>query len=276
MALPIIVAFAMSLITSLSELSVLLVEPSQMQAQLVARMLTRQGVRDVVIVANGRAALEDIARESSERVVISSLYLPDMGGTDLVLAMRSDPRFECLPFILISSETRPQRLEDVRQSGACSIVTKPFTEQQLSRALYAAADYLHPPADTDVAEIGDLRVLLVDDSQMSRRHLRRLLEEIGVDRIIEAKDGQQAVGVLQESMFDLVITDYNMPEMDGRQLTEYIRTQSWQADVPVLMVTSEQNQGRLAAVERAGVSAICDKPFEASSIRRLISDALRR
>jgi two-component system chemotaxis response regulator CheY len=45
--------------------------------------------------------------------------------------------------------------------------------------------------------------------------------------------------------------------------------------VPVLLVTSEQNKGRLAAVERAGVSAICDKPFDAASIRRLISDALR-
>ncbi len=266
----------MSLITSLAEMSVLLVEPSQMQAQLVVRMLNRQGVGNVVVLSSGAAALEEMARQATDRVVISSLYLPDMAGTDLVLAMRADARFECLPFILISSETRPQRLEDVRQSGACSIVSKPFTEQQLSRALYAAADYLHPPADVDVAEIENLRVLLVDDSPMSRRHLRRLLEEIGVDRIIEAGDGRQAVSILQESMFDLVITDYNMPEMDGRQLTEYIRTQSWQADVPVLMVTSEQNQGRLAAVERAGVSAICDKPFEASSIRRLISDALQR
>ena len=60
------------------------------------------------------------------------------------------------------------------------------------------------------------------------------------------------------------------------ELIEYIRTQSWQAEVPILMVTSEQNMGRLAAVERAGVSAICDKPFEAGSIRRLISEALTR
>ena len=75
-------------------------------------------------------------------------------------------------------------------------------------------------------------------------------------------------------MVDLVITDYNMPEMDGRQLVEYIRQQSWQSTVPVLMVTSEHNQQRLAAVERAGVSAICDKPFEQESIKRLLAEAL--
>jgi two-component system chemotaxis response regulator CheY len=167
-------------------------------------------------------------------------------------------------------------LEPVRQSGACSIVAKPFTEQQLSRALYAAADYLNPQVDVDAAEIENLRILLVDDSLASRRHLRRMLSDLGVDKITEAVDGKEAVELLQSTTVDLVITDYNMPEMDGRELTEYIRTQSWQCDVPILMVTSEQNMGRLAAVERAGVSAICDKPFEAGSIRRLITESLTR
>ena len=119
-------------------------------------------------------------------------------------------------------------------------------------------------------------MLVVDDSLASRRHLHRLLTELGIERITEAADGKEAVALLEQAMVDLVITDYNMPEMDGRELTEYIRTQSWQAEVPILMVTSEQNMGRLAAVERAGVSAICDKPFEAGNIRRLISDALTR
>ena len=266
----------MALTTSLVDLAVLVVEPSQMQAHLLQRMLSHQGVKRIEIVDSLAAARQALQTEVPGRVVISSLYLPDGQGTDLVAAMRADAALETMPFILVSSETRPQMLETVRQSGACSIVAKPFTEQQLSRALYAAADYLNPPEDLDAGEIEGLRVLLVDDSLASRRHLRRLLEELGIDKIIEAVNGREAVTALQEAMVDLVITDYNMPEMDGRELTEYIRTQSWQATVPILMVTSEQNMGRLAAVERAGVSAICDKPFEAGSIRRLISDALQR
>jgi two-component system chemotaxis response regulator CheY len=228
-------------------------------------------------VDSGGAALQWLAENGlRNRVVISSLYLPDMAGTELVSAMRDDPLLDALPFILISSETRPQMLDPVRQSGACSIIAKPFTDEQLSRALYSAADYLNPPQDIDPAEVEGLRVLLVDDSAASRRHLRRLLEEIGIERISEAANGREAVNVLAEMMVDLVITDFNMPEMDGRELTEYIREQSWQCDVPILMVTSEQNMGRLAAVERAGVSAICDKPFDASTIRRLIASSLPR
>jgi len=266
----------MALTTSLADLSIILVEPSQMQANLVSRMLGHQGVRKVSVVESAKAALAALKSESQHVVVISSLYLPDLPGTELVAAMRANPDFETVPFILVSSETRPQVLEPVRQSGACSIVAKPFNEQQLSRALYAAADYLNPPEYLDVTEIENLRVLLVDDSLSSRRHLRRLLAELGIERITEAVNGKEAVALLEQAMVDLVITDYNMPEMDGRELTEYIRTQSWQADVPVLMVTSEQNMGRLAAVERAGVSAICDKPFEAGSIRKLISESLTR
>ncbi len=267
----------MSLTTSLADLSVLLVEPSQMQAGLVSRMLQHQGVRQIKVFATGGAALVAMHElGATGLVVISSLYLPDMAGTELVAAMRDDPALAAVPFILVSSETRPQVLEPVRQSGACSIVAKPFNEQQLSRALYAAADYLNPPEDMDLAEIENLRVLLVDDSLASRNHLRRLLRELGIERVIEAVNGKEAVALLQDMTVDLVITDYNMPEMDGRELTEYIRTQSWQISVPVLMVTSEQNMGRLAAVERAGVSAICDKPFEAGSIRKLITESLLR
>jgi two-component system chemotaxis response regulator CheY len=267
----------MALTSTLADIAVVLVEPSSMQAHLVERMLQHQGVGEVRVVGTASEALAAIkANAAVPQVVISSLYLPDMSGIELVEAMRAERDLEVIPFILVSSETRPQVLDPVRQSGACSIVTKPFTEQQLSRALYGAADYLNPPEDMDIADIENLRVLLVDDSRASRNHLLRLLTELGITRVTEAVDGKEAVARLQETMVDLVITDYNMPEMDGRELTEYIRTQSWQCDVPVLMVTSEQNMGRLAAVEKAGVSAICDKPFEAGSIRKLISDSLVR
>lgn len=263
----------MAVTMSLGDLQVLLVEPSQMQAQLVLRMLNHLGVTRVQRYEKAAEALAAMC-ETRPSVVISSLYLPDMPGTELVEAMRQDEELEQVPFILVSSETRPQMLEPVRQSGACCIVPKPFTEAQLSRALHTAIELLSPGDAFDPAEVEHLRVLLVDDSYASRRHIRRLLEEMGIEEIIEAENGVDAVTKLADTMVDLVLTDYNMPEMDGRALVEYIRTQSWQGSVPILMITSEHDQGRLAAVEKAGVSAICDKPFEAGGIRQLIAQAL--
>jgi len=81
--------------------------------------------------------------------------------------------------------------------------------------------------------------------------------------------------VMAENLVDLVVTDYNMPEMDGKALIDHIRHKSWQNSVPVLMVTSESDQGRLAAVEEAGVSGICDKPFEPAVVKALLLKILQ-
>ncbi|MCL1859977.1 MAG: response regulator [Proteobacteria bacterium] len=261
-----------------SALKTYLVEPSSMQAQLVTQMLEQLGVRQTRRFSSADEALSEM-RTSPPDVVISALYLPDMAGTELVCAMRAVPVLEWVPFILISSETRPQVLNPVRQSGACCIVTKPFTREQMQRALFSVLEQIAPLEELELGEdedVEDLKVLLVDDSTMSRRYVRHLLEGMGVRHIFEAENGKTAVTILADTIFDIVLTDYNMPEMDGRALVEYIRTQSWQTEVPILMLTSENNQGRLAAVEKAGVSAICDKPFEQGNIRDEIVRALRR
>lgn len=258
---------------SLGDLHILLVEPSQMQAELTRRMLSNLGVANVRRCERADEALTAM-HDVRPDAVISSLYLPDMPGTELVMAMRREDDLERVPFVLISSETRPQVLEPVRQSGACGIVAKPFTEEQLTRALYAVIDQLVPPEALDIANVEELRVLLVDDSLSSRRYVRRQLEDMGIETILEAANGREAVTQLAETMVDLVLTDYNMPEMDGKALVEYIRTQSWQASVPILMITSEHDQGRLAAIEKAGISAICDKSFGATDMRKVITQAL--
>ncbi|MDR0233890.1 MAG: response regulator [Zoogloeaceae bacterium] len=255
-------------------MSVLLVEPSVTQAQIVEGMLRDLGVERLGHCASGQDALREM-RKSQPHVVISSLYLPDMDGTELVFSMRKDDDLEDVPFVLISSETRPQALEPIRQSGACYIMTKPFTGTQLRHTLFNIHDLLNPSDDwIDIEQAEKLRVLVVDDSFSSRRHLCRMLNELGIENVREAKNGKEALEYMAETMVDLVLTDYNMPEMDGRELTEYIRTQSWQSSVTILMITSEENKARLAAVEKAGVSSIYDKPFGVRDMQNIIAKVL--
>lgn len=264
----------MHLISSVADLSVVLVEPSSTQAHIAEHFLRDLGITQLQRAGNGAEALS-ILRQAKPAVVISAMYLPDMTGTELVYAMRADADLEMVPFVLISTETRPQVLEPIRQSGACSIVPKPFTEKQLLTALRAVVDYLEPEGQLETpVDLESLKVLIVDDSPTSRKFLRHILENLGIENFLEATNGKEAVTILGETMVDLVLTDYNMPEMDGKALVEYIRNQSWQATIPVLMVTSESNMSRLAAVEQAGVSAICDKPFDPKTVKGLIERAL--
>lgn len=259
---------------SFSSLVVFLVEPSASQAKFITAQLNSLGIELVRTFNSGSGALLAM-RESRPDVVISALYLPDMSGTDLVGTMRREKELEQVAFILISSETRPQALEPVRQAGVCGIVPKPFAPEQLQTALLTTLDFLNQDSDL-VQEIDgeNLRVLLVDDSPSARKFMRRVLENLGIDKFYEAENGREAVAILSETMVDLVVTDYNMPEMDGQALVEYIRTQSWQNSVPVLMVTSETNESRLAAVQESGVSGICDKPFEPAFVKRLVWNLL--
>lgn len=255
----------------MGDLDMLLVEPSPMQARVIQQALLRLGVGRVEIVTSGGEALM-MMRDKAPSCVISAMYLPDMTGTELVFAMRDDAGLEWLPFILVSSETRPQMLAPVRQSGACGIVPKPFTDDQLRRALQATLEVLQE--DESLTEMGveveHLKVLIVDDSRSSRAFIRRILESIGVGECYEASNGVDGLMVLQNQMVDLVITDYHMPEMDGQDFVEHIRGEGWQREVPILMVTSEEDQGRLAAVEQAGVSGIFDKPFDPASVKAML------
>lgn len=255
-----------------NDLQILLVEPSPMQARVIEQALLRIGVGKVEVAASGGEALM-IMRDRAPSCVISAMYLPDMTGTELVFAMREDAALEWLPFILVSSETRPQVLAPVRQSGACGILPKPFSDEQLRRAIGATLEVLQE--DESLSELGveveRLKVLIVDDSKSSRGFIRRVLESVGVHECFEAGNGVDGLAILQEQMVDLIITDYHMPQMDGRDFIEHVRHEGWQREVPILMVTSEADQGRLAAVEDAGVSGIFDKPFDPASVKAMLA-----
>lgn len=260
--------------TAFANPSILLVEPSAMQARIFTKTCSEIGMDRIRVADSGAAALASM-REIRPEVVISSLYLPDMSGTELVFAMRKEPDLEGLPFVLVSSETRAQSLDSVRQAGICGILPKPFTSDQLRQVLDTTMDFLAVEHETAVDfRAEELKVLLVDDSGSARKFMRRLLEKLGVQNFVEAENGREAAEILAETMVDLVVTDYNMPEMDGQALVKHIRHNSWQKDVPILMVTSEENEGRLAAVEAAGVSGICDKPFDVNTVRDVLSRLL--
>lgn len=258
----------------LSTLHVFLVEPSHTQRLIIRQHLADAGIHDIECLDTGAETLTRL-NQSSPDLIISAMYLPDMTGVDLVHAIREDSASYEMAFLLISSETNIKYLEPIRQAGAIAILPKPFTQSELNTALYSTLDYLHPQkASLEHFDVADLQVLVVDDSEFSRKFITRILSDIGIENITLAQDGKQAFELFNQHYFDLIVTDLNMPEMDGLQLIEHIRNSNGQQTVPILMVTSEQNQNRLAAVEKAGVSAVLDKPFEPASIRQLISRLL--
>lgn len=240
-----------------------------MQRKLIIAALERQGVNDIEEFDSATPALKRMEIITPD-LVVSSMHLPDMTGTNLLHSMRQESRLQEVTFLLISSETHYRYLEPIRQSGSIAILPKPFTEEDLARALASTLAYIDAQHEDGDEDFEFLRVLIADDSRMSRRYVKQILESIGVQDITETENGAQALAQLNEREFDLVISDYNMPEVDGRELVEHIRSESKHTSIPILMITSEQNEANLAAIQNAGVSALCNKPLAFEGLRGLI------
>lgn len=259
---------------TIQELYILLVEPSAVQAKVIVKALQDAGIHQFDVVHDGQSALQLLAQFHPD-LVVSAMYLPDMTASDLVHTMRADAEMQRIAFMLITSETGFEHLDPIRQAGVTAMLPKPFAFSQLKRALLNTVDMLNPDQlDLKDLHAEDMKVLVVDDSGMARKHIKRVLGSMGIDQITEADDGASAVPILETHFFDFVVTDYNMPLMDGKALLDYIRNKSNQRSLPVLMVTSEGDMSKLAAVEQSGVSGICDKPFEVDTVRALIRNVM--
>lgn len=255
---------------SLADLYVLLVEPSSAQTKYIVNELTQVGITHYETADTGNMAVSLMYKMHPD-LVISAMYLPDMTGSDLVQQMRDDEELDAIAFMLISSETGFEYLEPVKQAGVTAILPKPFESSQLKRALFNTLNIISPDhLQFEDIHVEDLKILIVDDSRMARNHIRRIMNGLGIEQIEEADDGVSAIPLLEDQFFDFIVSDYNMPEMDGKALLDYIRNRSNQRSIPVIMVTSEGNKGVLSAIEQAGVSGIFDKPFDTDTVRQMI------
>jgi serine/threonine protein kinase len=261
--------------------TILLVEPSRAQAVIIRKYLQDLGFPEVPTMPSGQKALA-AARSSPPQAVISAMHLADMTGMQLAQQMRAEPLLSAVGFVLITSQDDAQEANLLSQAGDVIRLHKPFDQERLGLALTAATGSL-PCARSPAAPLaggegsvrgdapGSLRVLIVDDSAAARSHVRSVLARLGLRRIAEAADGAEAVTLLGQEAFDLVVTDYHMPRLDGRGLIDFIRHRSSSPSVPVIMVTTETDPGKLAAVRQLGVSAITDKSFNADVVRGVLA-----
>jgi two-component system chemotaxis response regulator CheY len=112
----------------------------------------------------------------------------------------------------------------------------------------------------------NLRFLVVDDFSTMRRIVRNLLKELGYTNVDEAEDGVDALKKLRTEKFDFVISDWNMPNMDGLTMLQEIRGDAVLSKMPVLMVTAEAKKENIIAAAQAGASGYVVKPFTAATL----------
>ena len=122
----------------------------------------------------------------------------------------------------------------------------------------------------------NMKVLVVDDFSTMRRIVKNLLRDLGFTNIQEADDGSTALPMLQGGDFDFVVTDWNMPGMQGIDLLKAIRADSSLAHIPVLLITAEAKKEQIIMAAQAGVNGYIVKPFTAGTLKTKIDKIFER
>jgi two-component system, chemotaxis family, chemotaxis protein CheY len=122
----------------------------------------------------------------------------------------------------------------------------------------------------------DTRFLIVDDFSTMRRIVRNLLKEIGFANAEEAEDGQIALNMLKSTKFDFVVSDINMPNMNGFELLKSIRADDSLKGLPVLMVTAEAKKEDIVAAAQGGASGYIVKPFTKATLEEKVQKIMQK
>ena len=123
-----------------------------------------------------------------------------------------------------------------------------------------------------------MKILVVDDSSTMRRIIGNVVQQLGISKedFDEAEDGVAAWKLLSTNSYDVVLTDWNMPNMNGLQLVQKIRAEGNHRGVPIIMITTEGGKGEVITALKAGVNNYIVKPFSADILKEKLDGVIKK
>ncbi|OOE99120.1 chemotaxis response regulator CheY [Salinivibrio sp. IB643] len=121
-----------------------------------------------------------------------------------------------------------------------------------------------------------MKILVVDDFSTMRRIVKNLLRDLGFNNTVEADDGLTALPILKKGGIDFVVTDWNMPGMQGIDLLKEIRKDDELKHLPILMITAEAKRDQIVEAAKAGVNGYIVKPFTAATLKEKLNKIFER
>ncbi|MDO9314224.1 MAG: response regulator [Burkholderiaceae bacterium] len=127
-----------------------------------------------------------------------------------------------------------------------------------------------------MSQQNDMKFLIVDDFSTMRRIVRGLLKEIGYNNAEEAEDGAVALGMLSNIKFDFIVSDINMPNMNGFELLAAVKKDAALKHIPVLMVTAEARKEDIVRAAQEGAAGYIVKPFTKATLEEKVMKIMQK
>jgi response regulator RpfG family c-di-GMP phosphodiesterase len=249
----------------MSQPNVLIVEDSRTVRKLLVKQL--EDVEATVTEAvDGEEGLE-LARAREFDLVISDIDMPRLNGFDLCKKLKSDPATRTTPVIILSTNDREAQVEKGFRVGASAYVTKAKASEELIPRIKEVL--------ARSAFFRDRLVLVVDDSRLVRESVREGLSQAGF-KVLCAENGQRAMQLLEDHIPDIILSDINMPVMDGVGFCRAVRARADLQQVPFMVMSTESDRRVMREMLSHGATAFMVKPFHIEQLiittEKLLSD----
>jgi signal transduction histidine kinase/CheY-like chemotaxis protein len=237
-----------------------------------------------VSVEDGPAALDALKRSAQAGnpflLIILDGCMPDMDGFAVAEAMHRDSAMAGTKVLMLTSAADHVRSQRYQELGVSAHLTKPVSQSALFDAIVGmlGAGLSDAPSDTQDEDVAltarrPLRVLLAEDNPVNQMLARRLLEKWG-HTVAVAGTGLEALQALNETCFDAVLMDIQMPEMDGLEATARIREEEKASGrhVPIIALTAHATHGDRDLCLEAGMDGYTSKPIRREELLRVLND----
>jgi two-component system, sensor histidine kinase and response regulator len=267
----------------LQDLPVLVVDDNATNRRILREMVTNWHMK-ATVVESGCLALAEMKRAAAAGhpypLVLLDAMMPEMDGFALARQVQRQPELAVATIMMLSSADRGSAVARLRELGVAAYLTKPIKQSELFDAIMTtlgvAARRAEPVAAADaLADRPGQRILLAEDNAVNQKLVVRLLEKAG-QQVVVAGTGREAVELLERRLFDLILMDVQMPDMDGFEATAVIRRKEEASGghIPIVAMTAHAMRGDRERCLAAGMDGYIAKPIQARELYEVLSELL--
>lgn len=257
-------------------MSILIVEDSVPLRALLRHQLEGMGYvgREIAEAADGVEAMKYLEGHDHEvQAVLLDWIMPNLDGFEVLKRVKQSPRLKHIPIIMVTCQSQTDNVVQAMRAGAHDYLVKPIRPEELARKITDLGESAQPAAGRPV-----LQVLVVDDSDTQRKVAISALTDLKGFKvqIHEASEGQAALDFLigGEPKIDVVVSDWEMPGLDGIELLRQLRCHEGLDQIPFIMLTSTTRRERVVEAMKEGAFGYMVKPIRPEALREKVREAL--
>ncbi len=243
------------------EKKILVVEDSRLQREVCVEQLREIGFKNILEAENGIAALEALKQNPID-LVLSDWDMPQMDGLELLKTIKQDSNLQNTPFIFITVHDDQEKNKEAMLYGAVDYIVKPSSPSDLKESIEI------------IFKRGIRKILIVEDSDLQREICIVQLQQIGFEKITGATNGVEALNYMADNPVDLIVSDWEMPEMDGLEFLQNVKGNPKFKDIPFLILTVHNHPEKNQVALDQGALDFIIKPSTPDSLHMKIRKIL--